>query len=155
MRSVRSPFSSSLTCCRTQYAELLGDMYTQTLHAVNEHGSHSYVRLSNIMDRSRLISTSIPADLPLDTRRRLIQSLERWHFEPHKLRDDEVLSCALILFEGLFRIEGMEEATGVTMSTSCSPSSPQHESHMLSRATIAFCLPSSSDIQTREFVSQF
>ena len=60
---------------------------------------------------------SIPADLPLDTRRRLIQSLERWHFEPHKLRDDEVLSCALILFEGLFRIEGMEEATGVTMGT--------------------------------------
>ncbi|KAF5379076.1 hypothetical protein D9615_005977 [Tricholomella constricta] len=83
---------------KTKFAELLGDMYTSTLHAVNELGSEF-----------------APPDLSLDARRRLIRSLERWHFEPHKLSEEELLACTLILFEALYRIEGMEEAIGVSM----------------------------------------
>jgi hypothetical protein len=102
---------------RPKYAELLGDMYTQTLHAVNEHGAHWYGSVSSASTySSHLIPCSVPADLPPETRARLIDSLERWHFEPHKLNPDEVLSCAQILFEALFRTEGMEEATGVSIS---------------------------------------
>ncbi|KAF8889577.1 hypothetical protein BD779DRAFT_1519912 [Infundibulicybe gibba] len=82
----------------TRFAELLGDMYTQTLNAVNEHNS-----------------VFAPTDLPTETRSRLILSLEEWHFEPHKLPEEEVLSCTLILFEALFRIEGMEQAIGISM----------------------------------------
>ncbi|GLB42300.1 putative phosphodiesterase [Lyophyllum shimeji] len=83
---------------KTQFAELLGDMYTSTLHAVHEHDLEF-----------------VPTDLPPDTRRRLIRSLEQWHFEPHKLPEEELLSCTLILFEALYRIEGMEETVGVSM----------------------------------------
>ncbi|KAG5646346.1 hypothetical protein DXG03_003669 [Asterophora parasitica] len=83
---------------KTKFAELLGDMYTSTLQTVNELGSEF----------------SSP-ELTLDTRHRLIRSLERWHFEPHKLPEEELLACTLILFEALYRIEGMEEAIGVSM----------------------------------------
>ncbi|KAF8068951.1 hypothetical protein FPV67DRAFT_1414332 [Lyophyllum atratum] len=83
---------------KTQFAELLGDMYTSTLYAVQEHGSDF-----------------VPTDLPPHTRPRLIRSLEQWHFEPHKLPQEELLSCTLILFEALYRIEGMEEAIGVSL----------------------------------------
>ncbi|TFY65382.1 hypothetical protein EVG20_g5611 [Dentipellis fragilis] len=43
-------------------------------------------------------------------------SLDSWHFEPHKLPDEEVLFCALILFETLFRIEGLSEAVEVSIN---------------------------------------
>ncbi|KAG6849961.1 hypothetical protein H0H93_003150 [Arthromyces matolae] len=82
----------------TKYAELLVDMYTSTLHAVNEQG----------LDL-------IHHDLPLDTRSRLIKSMEKWDFEPHKLPEEELLACTLILFEVLYRVDGMEEAIGVSM----------------------------------------
>ncbi|KAG5335547.1 hypothetical protein C0989_001037 [Termitomyces sp. Mn162] len=82
----------------TKFAELLVDMYTSTLHAVNEQGSDF-----------------IPAELSPETRSRLIESMETWDFEPHKLPEEERLACTLILFEALFRIEGMEEAIGVSM----------------------------------------
>lgn len=36
-------------------------------------------------------------------RRRLIESLSSWNFEPHKLSSDEVISCALLLFEAFLR----------------------------------------------------
>lgn len=49
------------------------------------------------------------------TRLRLIQSLDSWDFEPHKLLDDEVLACAELIFESLFRREGMKEAISVTL----------------------------------------
>ena len=48
-------------------------------------------------------------------RSRLIHSLDRWYFEPHRLPDEEVLACTLLLFEALFRIEGMREAVPLTM----------------------------------------
>ncbi|KAG6841493.1 hypothetical protein C0991_010351 [Blastosporella zonata] len=82
----------------TKFAELLVDMYASTLHAVNE-----------------LSSDIVPADLSHETRGRLIKSMDKWEFEPHKLPEEELLACTLILFEALYRIEGMEEAIGVSM----------------------------------------
>ncbi|KAG7095349.1 hypothetical protein E1B28_006109 [Marasmius oreades] len=82
----------------TRFAELLSDMYNETLNAVNEHDAEF-----------------APTDLPVETRTRLIQSLDRWNFEPHKLPDEEVLSCTMILFEALFRIDGMQSLVGVTL----------------------------------------
>jgi len=52
----------------------------------------------------------------METRFRLIKYLESWKFEPYQLPEDELLSCTLILFEGLYRIEGLEEAVGVSLS---------------------------------------
>ncbi|KAF9225714.1 HD-domain/PDEase-like protein [Gyrodon lividus] len=83
----------------TRYAELLSEMYTQTQTTINHH----------IMDLS-------PIEIPAETRTRLIRALDSWHFEPHKLPDDEVLFCAQILFESLFRIDKMQNDTGVSLS---------------------------------------
>jgi len=58
----------------------------------------------------------IPAATPDAVRSRLIRSLSRWHFEPQKLPDEEVLASTLILFESLFRIEGMADVIPVDMS---------------------------------------
>lgn len=46
---------------------------------------------------------------------RLIKSLSSWTFEPHKLLPDEVLTCAYILFEAIFRIDGMSEDCGAEL----------------------------------------
>ncbi|KAF8960363.1 hypothetical protein BDZ97DRAFT_1321749 [Flammula alnicola] len=56
-----------------------------------------------------------PAELPESVRSRLIYSLDRWHFEPHKLPDEELIECTLILFEALFRVEGMQEVIPLSM----------------------------------------
>ncbi|KAJ7821007.1 hypothetical protein B0H14DRAFT_1338485 [Mycena olivaceomarginata] len=82
---------------QTRFAELLSDMYTQTLNAVNEYTA----------------AGPSPA-LPPATRARLIAALSGWNFEPSTLPDeDHVAACAVLFFEALFRIEGMEEAVGV------------------------------------------
>jgi hypothetical protein len=60
-------------------------------------------------------SNTTPPELPSATRHRLIRSLDSWNFEPHKLPEEEILSCALILFELLFRIEGMTDQVGVSL----------------------------------------
>ncbi|KAI5122635.1 hypothetical protein M0805_008721 [Coniferiporia weirii] len=80
------------------YAELLSDMYTQTQSAVNQPVLPSLSAVS------------------VTTRHRLIDALDSWHFEPHKLSDEEGLACTLLLFEALFRIEGMQEAIGVSIA---------------------------------------
>lgn len=59
---------------------------------------------------------SPPFEIPTDIRERLIASLDNWNFEPHKLPDEEVLYCTMLLFEVLFRIEGMDEAVGISIS---------------------------------------
>ena len=59
---------------------------------------------------------SPPFEIPTDIRERLIASLDNWNFEPHKLPDEEVLYCTVLLFEILFRIEGMDEAVGISLS---------------------------------------
>ncbi|KAJ7031982.1 hypothetical protein C8F04DRAFT_1396898 [Mycena alexandri] len=85
---------------QTRFAELLSDMYSQTLNAVNEHAA----------------SDASP-DLPPETRAALIQSLDGWNFEPNTLpTEDHVAACAVLIFEALFRIEGMEEAVGVKLA---------------------------------------
>jgi hypothetical protein len=50
-----------------------------------------------------------------DTRTNLIKSVSRWNFEPHKLPDEQAVSCAMVLFEALYRIEGMREFVGVDL----------------------------------------
>jgi hypothetical protein len=42
-------------------------------------------------------------------------SLDSWNFEPHKLPEEEILPCALILFESLFHVEGMQADVGVSL----------------------------------------
>ncbi|KAF7971489.1 hypothetical protein HWV62_20946 [Athelia sp. TMB] len=59
---------------------------------------------------------SPPFEIPTDIRERLIASLDNWNFEPHKLPDEEVLYCTMLLFEVLFRIEGMDEAVGISIN---------------------------------------
>lgn len=83
----------------TEFAELLSDMYKQTLHAVND--LH--------------VEPSVPATLPIPSRSRLIGILDRWHFEPYKLSEDELIACTLLLFELLFRIERMQDVVPVSM----------------------------------------
>ncbi|KIM46927.1 hypothetical protein M413DRAFT_63747, partial [Hebeloma cylindrosporum] len=82
----------------TTFAELLSDMHTETLNSVNENSLNSP-----------------PPDVPDSVRSRLIHSLDRWHFEPHNLPDEEAIACSLILFEALFRVEGMKEAVPLSM----------------------------------------
>ena len=63
----------------------------------------------------RVLRTSV-VDMPQDVRERLIHSLSSWHFEPHKLPEEEVVACSYILFEALYRIENMYEAVAVPLS---------------------------------------
>jgi hypothetical protein len=48
-------------------------------------------------------------------RQRLIDSLDTWHFEPHKLPEDAVLACTILLFEALLRTENMVQDIGLDM----------------------------------------
>ncbi|KAJ3986486.1 hypothetical protein F5890DRAFT_1407294, partial [Lentinula detonsa] len=89
---------------QTRFAELLTDMYNETLNAVNERDAE-------------FAST----DLPAETRTRLIHSLDSWSFEPHKLPDEEVLACAMMLFEALFRIEHMQSSVGLSLKDQIYP----------------------------------
>ncbi len=50
-----------------------------------------------------------PIDVSLERRAELIRSMDNWHFEPHKLPDHEVLYCSLVIFEALFRLEGLSD----------------------------------------------
>ncbi|KAL5522537.1 hypothetical protein ACEPAG_8553 [Sanghuangporus baumii] len=79
------------------YAELLSDMYTETQNAVKQP-----------------VLCPLPSISP-GTRQRLIDILDDWHFEPHKLSDEEIIACTQLLFETLLRIEGMQQAVGVTL----------------------------------------
>ncbi|KAJ7185780.1 hypothetical protein C8R46DRAFT_386192 [Mycena filopes] len=86
---------------QTPFAELLSDMYTQTLNAVNEHAAN----------------TETSPELPPETRAQLIAALDGWNFEPNTLpSEDYIAACAILIFEALFRIEGLEEAVGVKLA---------------------------------------
>ncbi|KAI0792535.1 hypothetical protein C8Q75DRAFT_714193, partial [Abortiporus biennis] len=86
----------------TEYAEVMIDVRAHTETVVNSEPAPMYT-LSSL------------TTLPHGTRKRLIDSLGSWNFEPHKLPEEEVLSCAYILFEALYRMEGMDSAVGVTL----------------------------------------
>ncbi|KIK68464.1 hypothetical protein GYMLUDRAFT_719559 [Collybiopsis luxurians FD-317 M1] len=88
----------------TRFAELLTDMYSETLNAVNERDTEF-----------------APTDLPTETRIRLIHSLDSWGFEPHNLPDEEVLACTMMLFEALFRIENMQDCLGISLKDQIYP----------------------------------
>ncbi|KZT64550.1 HD-domain/PDEase-like protein [Daedalea quercina L-15889] len=84
----------------TRYAEVLIDVraHTENMVNVDQIQSHPSVVVEPEM------------------RDRLVESLGTWNFEPHKLPEEQVVACSYILFEALFRIEGMEEAVGVTVN---------------------------------------
>jgi hypothetical protein len=128
-------------------------MYHQTLHAVNEHDSELYASFL-LPHNLGLLRFSIPTDLSTETRFRLLESLDSWNFEPHKLPEEELLACTLILFEGLYRIEGIEEAVGVSLSMylSVTPSACVSE---VSRANFGLCASPPPDLQTRKLLPQF
>ncbi|KAI0002581.1 hypothetical protein BJV74DRAFT_882194 [Russula compacta] len=79
------------------FAELLSDMYNHTHTVINAH------------------ERSGPIDVSLERRAELIQSLDNWHFEPHKLSEHEVLYCSLIIFEALFRLDGLSDTVPVSI----------------------------------------
>lgn len=140
----------------TQFAELLGDMYHETVHAVNERGSELYAIFLLLTSHNlSLPRLSIPTDLSTETRFRLIESLDSWKFEPHKLPEEELLACTLILFEGLYRIEGIEDAVGVSLSTY--HLSVIHSAYVseVTRANFGLCASPPADLQTRKLLPQF
>ncbi|KAJ7020810.1 hypothetical protein C8F04DRAFT_1316461 [Mycena alexandri] len=74
-------------------------------------------RVQGVTISKWLIACSASPDLPPETRAALIQSLDGWNFEPNTLpTEDHVAACAVLIFEALFRIEGMEEAVGVKLA---------------------------------------
>ena len=56
-----------------------------------------------------------PIDVSLDRRAELIRSLDNWDFEPHKLPEHEVLYCSLVIFEALFRLDGLLDMVPVSI----------------------------------------
>ncbi|KAI0720811.1 HD-domain/PDEase-like protein [Cerioporus squamosus] len=87
-------------CGETRYAEVLIDVRLHTETIVSQEGEH------------------VPSFVDMDegTRERLIHSLSSWHFEPHKLPEEEVIACSYILFEALYRIEHLYETVSVPLS---------------------------------------
>lgn len=55
----------------------------------------------------------------------LINSLDLWTFEPHKLTSDDCLACTLLIFDSLYHIEGFKEAIGIDLCEYY-PSLPSH-----------------------------
>ena len=41
--------------------------------------------------------------------------MDNWHFEPHKLPEHEVLYCSLVIFEALFRLDGLLDMVPVSI----------------------------------------
>lgn len=82
---------------RLLFAELLSDMYNHT---------HTVI---NAQERSG------PINVPLERRAELIRSMDSWNFEPHKLPEHEVLYCSLVIFEALFRLEGLLDTVPVSI----------------------------------------
>ncbi|CAK5274723.1 unnamed protein product [Mycena citricolor] len=84
---------------QTHFAELLSDMYTETLNAVNDYATEA----------------GVMPELSDDSRASLVSSLDSWNFDPRILpSEDHVAICTVLIFDAIFRIEGMEEAVGVT-----------------------------------------
>ncbi|KAF8483483.1 hypothetical protein DFH94DRAFT_818837 [Russula ochroleuca] len=79
------------------FAELLSDMYNHTHTVINAH------------------EQSAPIDVSFERRAELIRSLDKWHFEPHKLPEHEVLYCSLVIFEALFRLDGILDMVPVSI----------------------------------------
>lgn len=102
-----------------RYAEVLIDVRAHTETIVNsEPPNIRSVSAHACTGQVSCARSSSGIAIDDDTRSRLIQSLGSWHFEPHKLPEEEVLACTYILFEALFRVRGMEADVGVTLGES-------------------------------------
>lgn len=76
------------------YAELLTSMYTQTLNPS--------------------LSQPLPS-LSTQARRNLIDILGTWSFDPHSLSEEQGFACVCLIFEAILSVDGMVEASGITM----------------------------------------
>ena len=74
----------------------------------------TYIQFSCILSFSYTIARA-PIDVSLERRAELIRSLDNWHFEPHKLPEHEVLYCSLVIFESLFRLDGLLDMIPVSI----------------------------------------
>lgn len=86
------------------------------VQAQRKTSRNSWPQIAYQISSLRLLSSSHYLTCEGDTRTRLVQSLAGWNFEPHKLPEEQVLACSYILFEALFRIEGMQDAVGLSLS---------------------------------------
>lgn len=108
-----------------RYAEVLIDVRAHTETMVSQDCEHLYVCSRSISPglSHRWHSQACCVSLDRGTHERLIHSLSSWHFEPHKLPEEEVIACSYILFEALYRIENMQETVSVSLGEHLSSSS--------------------------------
>jgi hypothetical protein len=100
--------------CLVRFAELLSDMYNHTHSVINAH-ERSYVHLVLLYISFLYPIARAPIDVSLERRAELIRSLDNWHFQPHKLPEHEVLYCSLVIFEALFRLDGLLDMVPVSI----------------------------------------
>ena len=109
---------------------------------------------------SRLFSSSYPIarapiDVSLERRAELIRSLDNWHFEPHKLPDHEVLYCSLIIFEALFRLDGILDMVPVSIGMlECMLLGLSLPNPLVPRSDQGFALQHATCLSSPKFVSQ-
>ena len=89
-------------------------MYTETQIAVNQPVIGCVLSCILYKAYSENFVSLLPSISPA-TRQRLIGALDDWHFEPHKLSEEEIITCTQLLFEALLRIEGMKATVGVSL----------------------------------------
>lgn len=111
-----SKITLTLLIHHPSYAELLCEVRAQTQTTVTHYDTDPYVYRNHWLSHPVQCISRSPIEIPPETRKRLIRRLDGWHFEPHKLPDEEVLFCAQILFETLFQMENMQNDTGVSLS---------------------------------------
>lgn len=100
--------------CLFSFAELLSDMYNHT-HTVINALERSYVLWFSCVFPFSFPIIRAPIDVSLERRAELIRSLDNWNFEPHKLPEHEVLYCSLVIFEALFRLDGLLDMIPVSI----------------------------------------
>ncbi|KAG8964207.1 3',5'-cyclic-nucleotide phosphodiesterase [Tulasnella sp. 419] len=83
------------------YAELLSDMLYHTNSVTN-------VQVPDDADAESMCQISS------EERIRLVNAISTWNFEPHLLSCDDLIKCAILLFEAVFRIEGMLSDVGMS-----------------------------------------
>ncbi|VDC07934.1 unnamed protein product [Peniophora sp. CBMAI 1063] len=79
------------------FAELLSRMYNDTQKAIQTG------------------EASAQFDVDPDVRAQLIARVDAWDFEPHKLDDNHLIYSALLIFESLFLLDGLQEAVNVSL----------------------------------------
>jgi hypothetical protein len=123
--------------------------------------TNNRMSILTLLSSSSLLSVARgPIEVSLERRAELIHAMDNWHFEPHKLPEHEVLYCSLVIFEALFRLEGILDMIPVTigahelimLSLPCLIPSINHRSGQGSTLQHATCLSSSkfiSQLRTR------